>query len=97
MGKQKVSSMFASTSMFRKNKEDQSRKIKEANSIMEDVLAEITPDVADREKRRRQTGRENLSCPDITANVWLSYGNLLCAIEHLGCAKSLNCRLLTRC
>ena len=52
MGKHKVSSMFSSASMFRKNKEDKSGQIKgfSTDSILEDVLAEITPDAADREK-----------------------------------------------
>ena len=50
--------MFASASMFQKNKEDKSGKIKgfSTDSILEDVLVEITPDAADREKRRRRTG-----------------------------------------
>lgn len=61
MGKQNVSSMFASASMFRKNKEDKSGQIKgfSTDSILEDVLAEITPDEVDREKRRRRAGTKS--------------------------------------
>ncbi|GLJ35374.1 hypothetical protein SUGI_0711430 [Cryptomeria japonica] len=62
MGKQRVSSMFTSSSMFKKhsNKEEKpGQKGFSTDSILEDVLAEITPDEADREKRRRRTGIKN--------------------------------------
>eukprot|EP01018_Ginkgo_biloba_P019746 Gb_26055 [translate_table: standard] len=56
MGKQRVSSMFTS-SLLRKNKEEKgAQKGFSTDSILEDVLAEITPDEADREKRRRRAG-----------------------------------------
>lgn len=50
MGKQRLSAMLTSTAMFRKAKDD---KVKESESVVDEVLAEFAPDDADRQRRRR--------------------------------------------
>ena len=62
------------------------------DSILEDILAEITPDEADREKRRRRVGRENLSC--LALDSW-NEKKLLSTIKNLVIGMFLNARLPT--
>ncbi|XP_044469106.1 DNA polymerase alpha catalytic subunit [Mangifera indica] len=50
MGRQRLSAMLTSTAMFRKAKDD---KVKESESVVDEVLAEFAPDDADRQRRRR--------------------------------------------
>ncbi|KAH9711929.1 DNA polymerase alpha catalytic subunit [Citrus sinensis] len=50
MGKQRLSAMLTSTAMFKKSKDE---KVKESESVIDEVLAEFAPDEADRERRRR--------------------------------------------
>ncbi|KAK0605943.1 hypothetical protein LWI29_032475 [Acer saccharum] len=50
MGKQRLSAMFTSSTMFKKAKDD---KVKESESVVDDVIAEFAPDDTDRERRRR--------------------------------------------
>lgn len=50
MGKQRLSAMFTSTAMFKKPKED---RIKDSESVIDEVLAEFAPDDTDRVRRRR--------------------------------------------
>ncbi|KAL5754943.1 hypothetical protein ACOSP7_023163 [Xanthoceras sorbifolium] len=50
MGKQRLSAMLTSTAMFKKGKDD---KVKECESVVDEVIAEFAPDDADRERRRR--------------------------------------------
>lgn len=50
MGKQRLSSMLTSTAMFKKTRDE---KVKESESVVDEVIAEFAPDDADRERRRR--------------------------------------------
>ncbi|CAN0864074.1 DNA polymerase alpha catalytic subunit [Linum grandiflorum] len=52
MGKQKLSTYFNSTAMFRNRDSDKTKSL-DCDSIVDDVIAEFAPDEADREKRRR--------------------------------------------
>ncbi|CAN1190341.1 DNA polymerase alpha catalytic subunit [Linum perenne] len=52
MGKQKLSTYFNSTAMFRSRDSDKAKSL-DCDSIVDDVIAEFAPDEADREKRRR--------------------------------------------
>ncbi|CAI9754278.1 unnamed protein product [Fraxinus pennsylvanica] len=52
MGRQRISNMFTS-SVFKKNREDNKATTLSCDSIVDEVIAEFAPDENDREKRRR--------------------------------------------
>ncbi|KAJ0041257.1 hypothetical protein Pint_28022 [Pistacia integerrima] len=81
MGKQRLSAMLTSTAMFRKSKDD---KVKESESVVDEVLAEFAPDDADRERRRRSHPVSVLS----NNKSFLSVNSV--QSEHQLVTKSLN-------
>ncbi|KAL2520250.1 DNA polymerase alpha catalytic subunit [Forsythia ovata] len=52
MGRQRISNMFTS-SVFKKNREDNKATTLSSDSIVDDVIAEFAPDENDRQRRRR--------------------------------------------